>query len=121
MTPLFTAQDWNAVAPLFIVGCVALVVLLADLVAPKHANRYVSIGIGIAGLAAAGVYAGMNYYSPAYDAFGGGFIRGGFTVVFEEIVVIAAIVSLALYGNIGREDRMAGITALLIENSWRPI
>jgi NADH-quinone oxidoreductase subunit N len=111
---LFTAQDWNAVAPLFIVGCVALLVLLADLAAPKHANRYVSIGIGIAGLAAGGVYAGMQYYAPAYDAFGGGFINGGFTIVFEEIIIVAAMFSLAMCANIGRADRMAGVTALIL-------
>lgn len=110
----FTAQDWVAVAPLFIVGGVALIVLLADLAAPKHANRYVSIFIGIAGLIAAGVYAGSSYFGPSYDAFGGGFMLGGFSIVLEEIIIISAIFSLILYSNIGREDRQAGATALML-------
>ena len=109
----YTQADWSAVAPLFIAGCTALVVLLADLLAKQHANRYVSMLIGIAGLAAAGVYAGYGY-GQNHDAFGGGFILGGFTVVFEEIVVVAAILSIVLYGGIGREDRTAGAVALML-------
>lgn len=109
----FTVQDWNAVAPLFIVGGVALVVLLADLIAPTHSKRYVSIGIGILGLIAAGVWAAESY-GQHYNAFYGGFILGGFSVVFQEIVIISAIFSLALYGTIGREDRVAGATALML-------
>lgn len=110
----FTTQDWIAVAPIFIVGGVALLVLLADLVARKHAKRYVSIGIAIAGLAAAGVYAGFSYFGPSYNAFGGGFILGGFSIVLEEVIVISAIASVALYGALGREDRIAGATALML-------
>jgi NADH-quinone oxidoreductase subunit N len=110
----YTTQDWVAVAPLFIVGGVALVVLLADLVARKHANRYVSILIGVAGLIAAGVYAAYSYRAPAFNAFGGGFILSGFSIVFEEIIIISAIFSLVLYSNIGREDRVAGATALML-------
>jgi len=110
----YTSQDWIAVAPLFIVGGVALVVLLADLLARKYANRYVSMFIGIAGLIAAGVYAAYSYGQPPHNAFGGGFILGGFSIVFEEIIIIAAIFSLVLYSGIGREDRVAGSTALML-------
>lgn len=109
----YTNQDWSAVAPLFIAGAVALVVLLADLAARGHAKRYVSIAIGVAGLIGAGVYAAAGY-GQNHDAFGGGFILGGFTVVFEEIVVVSAIFSLVLYGAIGREDRIAGASALML-------
>ena len=110
----FTAQDWNAVAPLFIVGFTALAVLLTDLVAPKQPSRYVPVGIGIAGLAAAGIYAGSQYFAPAHDAFGGGFILGGFSIVLQAIIVVAAIFSLGLYGTIGRAQGVAGATALLL-------
>lgn len=114
ITNPYTSQDWNAVFPLFIVGATALVVLISDLLARRYAERYVSIGIGIAGLILAGAYAAFSFGKPAYDAFGGGFIVSGFAVVFEEIIIIAAIFSLALYGSIGRADRIAGSTALLL-------
>ncbi len=105
--------DWSSVAPVFITGGVALIVLLADLVARKNAPRYVSLAIGIAGLLAAGVWAGLSY-PQAYDAFSGGFILGGFSIVFEEVIIISAIFSLVLYSDIGRDDRIAGITALIL-------
>lgn len=112
MTNLYTQQDWNAVLPLFIVGGTALVVLFADLLMRK-ANSYVSLIIGIAGLIGAGVYAATTY-GQSYNAFGGGFILGGFSVVFEEIIVISAIFSLALYRVSTRPDRMGGTVALLL-------
>lgn len=109
----FTQADWNAVIPLFIVGGMALIVLLADLVSRKHANRYVSMTLGIIGLLAGGYYAATTY-GVAHNAFGGGFVLGGFAVVFEEIIVVSAIFSIALYGAIGREDRIAGAVALML-------
>ena len=36
-----------------------------------------------------------------YNAFFGGFMTGGFTSVFEEIVLLALVGSLVLYGAIG--------------------
>lgn len=111
---IYTQADWNAVLPLFIVGGTALVVLLADLFSPKHANRYVSIVIGIAGLIGAGVYAATTYYAPAHNAFGGGFLLGGFSIVLQEIIIISAIFSIGLYGALGREDRIPGSIALML-------
>ncbi len=105
--------DLNAVAPLFIAGGAALIVLLADLIARSHAKRYVSISIAVAGLIAAGIWAATSY-GQNYNAFVGGFVLGGFAVVFEEIIIIAAIFSLVLYGAIGREDRVAGAVALML-------
>lgn len=111
---LYGYQDWNAVTPLFIVGVTALIVLLADLVSRRHAPRWVSLSVGIAGLIVAGIFAAAGYHRHGYDAFGGGFIAGGFAVVFQEVIVISAIVSLVLFSAIGRENRIAGITALLL-------
>jgi NADH-quinone oxidoreductase subunit N len=113
MSNPYTWQDWNAVLPLFIVGGAALIVLLGDLVARKHANRYISILIAMAGLIGAGVLAALSY-GQNHNAFSGGFILGGFAVVFQEIIIVSAIFSLALYGSIGREDRVAGATALML-------
>lgn len=113
LTNPYGFPDWSTVLPLFIAGATALVVLLADLLSRKHAHRYVSIGIGIAGLIAAGAYAAASY-GQNYDAFDGGFVLGGFTVVFEEIIIVAAIFSLVLYSTLGRADRVAGSVALML-------
>ena len=113
MPNFITHEDWLAVLPLLIVGGGALVVLLVDLVWPKHAPRSVALAIGIAVLVAAGVFAATTY-GPSYDAFNGGFMLGGFAVVFQEIIVVSAIFSLALFATFGRADRMAGITALML-------
>ena len=112
MSP-FTNADWNALVPIAVVAVAALVVLIVDLVARASAGRYVSIGIGIIGCAAAGVLAAQQY-GHDYNAFYGGFMTGGFTTVFEEIVLLAAIGSLILYGSIGPGPRVAGVTALML-------
>lgn len=110
-----TNADWSAIAPMSIVAVTALVVLVADLLAPKHVNRYVAIVIGAIGVIIAGVVAYEQFRSGAnYAAFGGAFILGGFSTVFEEIILIAALGSLVLYGAIGREERIAGAIALLL-------
>jgi len=108
-----THEDWLAVLPLLIAGGGALIVLLVDLVCPKHAPRYVSHAIGIAVLLAAGAFAATTY-GRSYDAFNGGFVLGGFAVVFQEIIGVSAIFSLALFATFGRADRIAGITALML-------
>ncbi len=113
MPNFITHEDWLAVLPLLIVGGGALVVLLVDLVWPKNAPRYVALAIGIAVLLAAGAFAATTY-GRSYNAFNGGFILGGFAVVFQEIIVVSAILSLALFATFGRADRMAGITALML-------
>lgn len=113
MTGYVTAQDWAALAPAGIVAVTALLVLLADLIARSHAKRYVSIVLGVAGIITAAAMCARQY-GQAYDAFGSGFVLGGFTVVFEEVVLVAAIGSLILYGTIGREERVGGATALLL-------
>jgi NADH-quinone oxidoreductase subunit N len=115
MTVNVTAADWNAIAPMTIVAATALVVLLADLLSPKHVNRYAAIAISAIGVIIAGVIAYQQFRSGInYGAFGGAFILGGFSTVFEEIILIAALGSIVLYSAIGREDRIAGAIALLL-------
>ena len=45
-------------------------------------------------------------YGHDYAAFGGAFIVGGFSVVFQEIILVCALGSIVLYGN-DRRDRSA--------------
>lgn len=113
MNVLVTGNDYFALAPVGVVAVTALVILLADLLARTHAQRYVAIGIGIAGLLVAGATCARGYGFD-YAAFGGAFVLGGFTVVFEEIVIVAALGSLILYGSIGRDERIAGASALML-------
>lgn len=112
MSP-FTNADWNALVPVAAVAVAALVVLIADLAARTNADRYLSIAIGVVGCAVAAFLAAQQY-GHDYNAFYGGFMTGGFTTVFEEIILLAAAGSLILYGSIGPSQRIAGATALLL-------
>ncbi|HET7815488.1 MAG TPA: NADH-quinone oxidoreductase subunit N [Candidatus Baltobacteraceae bacterium] len=110
----FGAIDWTAVVPLFIVGGVAVLVLLADLLTRKP-NGSISTGIGIIGLAAAGIYAARAVpFGTTHNAFFGGFMLGGFATVMQEVIVIAAIVSLAIVRTNRNPQRMGGTVALLL-------
>ncbi|HEY1976819.1 MAG TPA: NADH-quinone oxidoreductase subunit N [Candidatus Baltobacteraceae bacterium] len=112
MSP-FTNADWNALVPVAVVAVAALVVLIADLISRTNADRYLSIAIGVIGCAV-GAFLAAQQYGHDYNAFFGGFMTGGFTTVFEEIVLLAAAGSLILYGSIGPAPRVAGTTALLL-------
>jgi len=109
----FSSNDWNAVIPAFIPAVAGLLVLIADLIAGAQLKRYVAIGLGVAGAAVTGVFVLQQYNHP-YNSFFGGFISGGFTTVFEEIVVLALLGSLVLYGAIGSSGRIAGSVALML-------
>ena len=109
----YTNLDWNAVVPLLVVAGTALVVLLADLASRGTAKRYISVGVALAGLALAG-YLCAKTYGQTYSAFGGGFMVGGFAVVFEELILLSAMFSVALYANVGEEDRIASSIALML-------
>ncbi len=108
----FTTADWNAVAPLFIVGSSALVVLLADLLV-RRSNGWISLVIGALGLLGGGVYAAMQFHQ-THNAFNGGFMLGGFAVVMQVTIVLAAILSLALYRAQSDAKRMGGTVALML-------
>jgi NADH-quinone oxidoreductase subunit N len=109
----YGAADWQAVAPTFIVGCAALVVLLADLVLPRKLRRPAAIALGIVGLVIGGAYALGGWHHP-YAAFGGAFVNGGFAIVFEEIIVVAAIFSLLMAYSLGRDDQAGAGVALMM-------
>ncbi|MDQ2864852.1 MAG: NADH-quinone oxidoreductase subunit N [Candidatus Eremiobacteraeota bacterium] len=113
MNAIVTRADYMALAPITIVAVSALAVLVVDLLARTYVQRYVAIGIGVLGLAIAGFVCARGY-GIDYAAFNGAFILGGFAVVFEEIVIVAALGSLILYGAIGREERIAGAVALML-------
>jgi NADH-quinone oxidoreductase subunit N len=113
MTIPFGNADWNAILPIGVLAVASLVVLLSDLVAPKHVNRYVAIVLGLMGAVAAGALAARQF-GHDYNAFYGGFMTGGFTTVFEEIVLAALAGSLILYGALGSSDRVGGTTALML-------
>lgn len=108
-----TGADWSALTSLTTVAVTALVVLLVDLIAPKNLSRYVTIVIALLGLAAAGVTC-AGAYGHDYAAFGGAFIVGGFSVVFQEIVLISAAGSVILYGAIGKRETLPGAIALML-------
>jgi NADH-quinone oxidoreductase subunit N len=109
----FGTTDWAAVAPTTLVGLTALVVLLADLTLPKALRRRACIALAIVGLIAAGALA-LGGWGHPYAAFGGAFIAGGFAIVFEEIVIVAAIFSLLLAHGLGRDDQAGGAIALML-------
>jgi NADH-quinone oxidoreductase subunit N len=61
----------------------------------------------------AAVFAGRQF-GQDYGAFFGGFMTGGFTTVFEEIILIGTGGSLVLYGALGAGRRVAGTTAIML-------
>ncbi len=112
MTLPFTNADWLAVLPVGVVAIAALLVLLVDLVSPRE-RRGVPIAIALAGVAVAAVLVARQF-GHDYDAFFGGFIAGGFSTVFEEIVLIAGAGSLILYTASGRAQPVAGTAAIML-------
>jgi NADH-quinone oxidoreductase subunit N len=113
LTIPFGTADWATLYPTIAVAVSALAALLADLLLPRAMRRSAAIALGIIGLVAGGVLAAQGWGHP-YDAFFGGFVNGGFAIVFEEIVVLAAILSLLLAYPLGRDDQAAGAIALLL-------
>lgn len=109
----FTNADWSALTPIAVVAVAALLILVVDLIARSHANRFISIGIALVGSAVAAVLVAQQY-GHAYNAFFGGFMTGGFTSVFEEIVLLSLAGSLVMYSAMGAPERLAGTIALML-------
>ncbi len=105
--------DFGAVLPAAIVALSALVALFFDLLVPAATRRTLAVLVAAIGLIAAGIVLAQQY---GHDvaAFEGAFIQGGFSVVFSEVIVIATLATLALGLGIGRDDQVAGSTALLL-------
>jgi NADH-quinone oxidoreductase subunit N len=108
-----TSADINAVLPATIVALTALVALFFDLIAPAATRRILAVVVAAIGLIAAGIILAQQY-GHAYAAFGGAFLQGGFSTVFSEIIVIATLATLTLGLGVGRDDQVAGSTALML-------
>lgn len=109
----FGLADWYALAPILAVAGTGLLVLLVDLIAPASLRRGLAIAVASAGLLAAACLAGMPG-DRSFSAFGGAFVGGGFTVVFEEIIVLASLFTLFMSYKLGRDDQGAPSVALLL-------
>ena len=96
--------DWNAILPLGVVALTPLLVIAADLLLPRPRRRGVVLALAALGLVFAGFLAARGWGHP-YAAFGGGFVTGGFTIVFQEIVIAGALFSLLLATHLGRDDQ----------------
>ena len=108
-----TSADVNALLPATIVALTALVALFFDLLVPKQTRRMLAVLVAAIGLVAAAIVLALQYHT-AYAAFGGAFIQGGFSTVFSMIIVIATLGTLTLGLGVGRDDQVAGSTALIL-------
>jgi NADH-quinone oxidoreductase subunit N len=110
-----SSADYAALLPAFVVATVPLLVLFVDLFFKRNGTlrRAVAVGIAIAGLLVAGSVQAAQYPHD-YAAFGGAFVQGGFSIVFGEIVVLATTATLLLSLGVGRDDQVAGTTALVL-------
>ena len=112
--PYVSSQDLGTVWPVFAIAIASLLTLFVDLFAPAgRARRGIAVAIGILGLLAGGILTAQQY-GHAFIAFSGAYSVGGFSVVFSEIAILGAILTLALGLGIGRDDQVAGTTALLL-------
>ncbi|GAC1406707.1 MAG: NADH-quinone oxidoreductase subunit N [Candidatus Velthaea sp.] len=109
-----SSADLGALWPTFAVAAAALIALVVDLfMGTGKLRRYLAVGIGMLGLVVGAVMTAQQYGHPI-AAFGGAYFVGGFSVVFAEIALVASLVSLGLTIGIGRDDQVAGTTALLL-------
>jgi NADH-quinone oxidoreductase subunit N len=112
--PYVSSEDLATIWPAFAIAAASLVALLADLFLPAgRARRGIAVAIGILGLLAGGILTAQQY-GHASITFNGAYAVGGFSVVFSEIAILASILTLALGLGIGRDDQVAGTTALLL-------
>jgi NADH-quinone oxidoreductase subunit N len=108
-----TPADVNALLPAAIVALTALVALFFDLLVPAATRRILALAVAAIGLISAAIIL-AEQYGHTYAAFGGSFLLGGYSVVFSEIIVIATLLTLALCLGVGRDDQVAGSTALIL-------
>ncbi|HEV8021215.1 MAG TPA: hypothetical protein VGP41_08155, partial [Candidatus Lustribacter sp.] len=108
-----TSADINALLPAAIVALTALVALFFDLLVPAATRRLLAVAVATIGLVAAGIILAQQY-GHDYAAFGGAFFQGGFSTVFSEIIIIATLATLTLGLGVGRDDQVAGSTALML-------
>ncbi len=117
MTPAltipYTMVDWSAVAPALLVGVAPLLVLVADLTLPRPVRRTSGLVLSALTLLVAGVWVALQWGRPVV-AFNGAFSTGGFTLVFEEIALVAAFMTLLIATHLGRDDQSAGGQSLLL-------
>ena len=107
--------DYAALFPAFVVAVTPLLILFVDLFYRGSGpwRRGVAVGLALVWLVVAGVLQAAQYPHD-YAAFGGAFVQGGFSIVFSEIVIVATIATLLLSIGVGRDDQVAGTTALLL-------
>jgi NADH-quinone oxidoreductase subunit N len=108
-----TSADFGAILPAAIVALCALVALFFDLLVPAATRRVLAVLVAAIGLIAAGFVLAQQYGHDV-SAFDGAFVQGGFSVVFSEIIVIATLATLAFGLGVGRDDQVAGSTALIL-------
>ena len=108
-----SSADLSAVLPATIVALSAVVALFFDLLVPAATRRVLAVLVATIGLLAAGVVL-AEQYGHDYAAFEGAFVQGGFSVVFSEIIVLATLATLAFGLGVGRDDQVAGSTALIL-------
>jgi NADH-quinone oxidoreductase subunit N len=108
-----TAADAGALLPATIVALTALVALFFDLLVPAANRRVLAVLVAAIGLAGAGIVLALHYGDHAI-AFDGAFVEGGFSTVFSEIIVLATLATLTLGMGVGRDDQVAGSTALIL-------
>jgi NADH-quinone oxidoreductase subunit N len=105
--------DFSTALPIAIVAIGALVALFFDLLVPKATRRTLAVLVAAISLIAAGVVLAQRYGHDVV-AFDGAFIQGGFSVAFSEIIVIATLATLSFGLGVGRDDQVAGSTALIL-------
>ena len=112
--PYVSSTDLGALWPTFVIAATALVALVFDLFMGKGiVRRYFAVVIAAIGLVIGGVMTAQQYGHPVV-AFDGAYIVGGFSVVFSEIAIVATLITLGLGIGIGRDDQVAGTTALVL-------
>lgn len=113
MTVTLTSMDYGALLPVGVIALTGLALLVADLLARTHLPRYPSIAIALTGAAVGAARLASQYGTHAH-AFGGAFVVDDLSVLFQAIVVLGSVGSIALYGALGAERRVAPSLALLL-------